>query len=153
MFSYGWDGTPQRLTPFQHCLALLSVQQPKHTAHCKRANTLAKASGFFFGVCNCLNQVPGGWFLSLYTHCKDSWGWYLGGGWRGMSLVKMFGGRAHWDPEPTGKILMHLCQQGYYTLKSRIDDWSRPQLVKRMFCVCVCACVCVCVCVCVFSLC
>ena len=28
-------------------------------------------------------------------------------------------------PEPRGKILMHLCEQGHYTLKSRIDDWQK----------------------------
>lgn len=28
-------------------------------------------------------------------------------------------------PEPRGKILMHLCEQGHYMLKSRRDDWQK----------------------------
>lgn len=50
----------------------LSVLQPECEACCFAASTLVKASGFFFGVCNCLCS----WdlLLSLNTHCKDSWG-------------------------------------------------------------------------------
>lgn len=41
------------------------------------SDILAKASGSVFGVCNWLKWVPVGWFLSLYTHCKDSCGGFF----------------------------------------------------------------------------
>lgn len=54
------------------------------------ASTLVKASGFFFGVCNCLNCVPGTCYWALIHIVKTAEGRLQGAGWRGMSLVSVW---------------------------------------------------------------
>ena len=99
------------------------VIRPTAKAHSslQDSDILAKASGSFFGGCNCLNWAPAGWFLSLYTHCKDSCGGFFFEAVEGALL--WLGGLAGEHTDTWGKSLMHV-SAGTCTLKGRRGDWE-----------------------------